>query len=484
MAQVNGELLQSGQLKLRVNADGQLANEGKNASSELPVGSGNHLFKFINLWISGYDAANNLYISTVNGFANKSDYSCGPLDSLSLKGADPNDWNKVWAINATDITQHRQNFKNQGYIPSEAIKNWPANGSGRFNQYLAPFIDYNQDGKYDPLNGDYPDVLGDNALYFICNDNYAEHKASGGQPLKIEIYAMAYTFQNTPNTIFIKYYLINKTGIDLLKIKTAFHAGFELGHAEDNYCGTHVQKNTIFAYNGDNKDEGHYETNMPIAALISLNKPLESTVYITNDTNSNSGMPSIPMEHRLMMEGKWKSGKQVTHGSNGMQNSLLTQFVFPGVTDPNFATTNWVENTTPGQRSMLANLRTENLPSKGFIVIDLAITGFDKSSQDPYTFIGNKVDEIKTNWMSQSAKTGPKLTLKNYTLKSPSLIGENLYESWFNEFESISVYNQLGELIYQTKTNVDNSLIIKQTGIYYISFIASNQILTKKILIL
>ena len=45
-AQVNGDWIESGQLKLRVNADGEMATFNNSAASELPAGSNNNLFKF------------------------------------------------------------------------------------------------------------------------------------------------------------------------------------------------------------------------------------------------------------------------------------------------------------------------------------------------------------------------------------------------------------------------------------------------------
>ena len=36
--------------------------------------------------------------------------------------------------------------------------------------YLAPFVDVDYDGLYNPALGDYPDVMGDQAIFFIFND--------------------------------------------------------------------------------------------------------------------------------------------------------------------------------------------------------------------------------------------------------------------------------------------------------------------------
>lgn len=483
LAQVNGDWIESGQLKLRVNADGQMATFNNNASSELIAGSNNHLFKFIDLWISGKDSADNLYITSVNGFNAKSDYSPGPIDSLTYRGAEPADWNYVWSVTADAIKEHRKNFQDVNYTISESIKNWPSNGTDKFYKYLAPFIDYNQDGKYNPEKGDYPDIIGNKVTYFIVNDNYSEHKASGGQPLKIEIYGMAYSLENIPNTVFIRYYIINRTNKNFKDLKISFHTGFQLGNDKDNYCGTIVPKNMIFSYNGDDNDDNHFGNSKPLASLMVLNTNLSSTLYITKDTLSFTGMPTSPMQHRNMMDGKWKSSKILTFGGDGTGNNSNSSFVYPGSTDPAFKGQNWEESLIPGERSVLANMTFPALVSKGgFIELDVAVSGFNMSEGNAYVFLDKKADDIKNTWM-KNINSSKELKPLAYRLRNPIVSGENFYEDWFENFEQIAIHNHLGQTIKLLNTKVDNTLVINQRGIYYISFKSENQIITKKILI-
>lgn len=484
MAQTNGDWIESGQLKLRVNADGQMATFNNSAASELVSGSNNHLFKFINLWISAIDDSGKLRVTTVNGFNGKSDYSPGPTDSLAFRGAEPAAWDYVWSVSADEIKEHRKNFQNANYVISESIKKWPANGTDKFYKYLAPFIDYDEDGKYMPEKGDYPDIIGDKASYFIVNDNYSEHKASHGQALKIEIYGMAYSLNGLPNTVFTKYFIINRTDRNFTDLKISFHSGFQLGNDNDNYCGTLVPQNMIFAFNGDANDENHFGTGMPLASMIVLNKGLSSTLYVMEDSSSISGMPYSPVQHRTMMEGKWKSSKPLTFGGNGTGNTVNASFVYPGQTDPAFIGQNWEENSTPGKRSMLANMSFPSLGSKkGFIELDIAVSGFDKSDGNPYSFLDKKGTEIKNAWL-RKVNSFNKVVNTEYTLQNPITGGENFYKEWFNNFEKIQIYNAQGQNIIDIKTKVDNRLILNQKGIYYISLISENQIITKKILIL
>lgn len=81
--------------------------------------------------------------------------------------------------------------------------------------YLAPFFDANNDGVYDPSDGDYPDygfdetveecknrqrtdpvnLFGDYNIFWIFNDKGDVHTESNGQPIGLEVRAQAFSFQ-------------------------------------------------------------------------------------------------------------------------------------------------------------------------------------------------------------------------------------------------------------------------------------------------
>jgi hypothetical protein len=483
-AQINGDWINPGGMNLRINSDGELATFNQNAASEAKSGSNNHFFKFINLWISGYDNNNQLHISSVNGYSHKTDFSAGPIDSLTYIGLDPKDWDYVWSVNRPEIKAHRENFRNANYIPTDAIKNWPANKTGRFNPYLAPFIDYDANGIYEPEKGDYPDFPGQNASYFIINDNYAEHKASGGQPLKIEIYGMLYTSVYSSNTVYGKYYIVNRTDKDFSNINLSLHAGIQLGNSLDNYCGTLVNKNIIFAYNGDANDEGHFGTKKPVCSIMFLNANLSSSIYLSNNNDSESGLPLTPAEHRNFMEGKWKSGKQLTYGENGMNTGNNASFIYPENSDPKFTGNTWVESSTPSERSVLGNLKYATLNSKKYLELDFAISAFDSSLGNPYQFLENASQKIKTDWMNQTLSKGNQMITQEIRIKNPIVSGEPIIHEDFNKFNRIEIINQLGQIVKTVNPKVENRLIISEPGIYYLILNSDNQHITKKIIII
>lgn len=70
-------------------------------------------------------------------------------------------------VSQADIEKHKTSFNSNSYNMPEGIKNWPATGDSTVGMAtdLAPFVDVNQNGCYDPENGDYPIIKGEEALY-------------------------------------------------------------------------------------------------------------------------------------------------------------------------------------------------------------------------------------------------------------------------------------------------------------------------------
>ena len=47
------------------------------------------------------------------------------------------------------------------------------------NRNLAPFVDQKGDGIYDPTEGDYPDIEGDQAIWWVMNDVGGDKRLDG-----------------------------------------------------------------------------------------------------------------------------------------------------------------------------------------------------------------------------------------------------------------------------------------------------------------
>ncbi len=72
-------------------------------------------------------------------------------------------WTRVWKLSKQEIEYHQTHWWETGYQPVETILTWPGNGYTTNEQMykIAPFYDNNNDGVYNPTNGDYPVIKGD-----------------------------------------------------------------------------------------------------------------------------------------------------------------------------------------------------------------------------------------------------------------------------------------------------------------------------------
>ena len=84
-------------------------------------------------------------------------------------------------LTKSEIDNHITNYSDPNYQVPEAIISWPAHGDIALGQNynLAPYIDVNDNNIYDPYNGDYPCIKGDEAIYMIRNDVGNFHSESG-----------------------------------------------------------------------------------------------------------------------------------------------------------------------------------------------------------------------------------------------------------------------------------------------------------------
>ncbi|MBK7668998.1 MAG: hypothetical protein IPJ32_17640 [Sphingobacteriaceae bacterium] len=152
-------------------------------------------------WMGGLDASNQLHIAGQTYRQTGNDFWPGPLDTTnaSIDSTTVMNFDKIWKVDYNDINTFITQF-NLGnvpltYTPAIDILTWPAKGTGNKAKNLAPFVDVNNNGIYDPLvGGDYPKIKGDQTLYFIFNDNFTTHSETKGLPLGIEVHAMAYAY--------------------------------------------------------------------------------------------------------------------------------------------------------------------------------------------------------------------------------------------------------------------------------------------------
>jgi hypothetical protein len=379
-------------VQLRINSNGSLGVNlsDLSPSSNLTRQTNNHFLKQAGLYIVARDINGQFHSATqfMQGL-DSFDFWPGPIDTLTSQTGDIDDWDQVWSIAKEQVEYHKDNWMKNGYTAAQNILNWPANGSNGYAKYLAPFVDYNSDGIYTPELGDYPAIRGEESAYCIFNDIAEEHAASLGVELVIEVQLLVYKLTGS-ETIYLEYYLINRGVLEYDKIWVGFFLDGQCGNPNDNFAGTfQTFPQNVFIYNGDQRDEGHFEENLPFVSATFLNENLTRSIAFDNTKNIN-GVPASPTEYIEIGQGNWKNGQQLQQGGEGLITTKKANYIF---SQSQGSSNLWIEEApknTLGKRTIVGITEHDNFTSKDYIKLDIALNfGF-------YTAEENRIETIAT----------------------------------------------------------------------------------------
>ncbi len=281
----------------------------ENAEYEIPKGSRKTSMFSFSLWVGGIDINNNLKLAayrygqgpTTASAHTKNDFWPGPLtvDGTAAVDAETcSKYDKLFPITRAEVqefiayTENKADFPN--YQIPKSIIDWPAHGTTSKGQarYLAPFMDVDNDGFYDPQKGDYPyydlanklcpknlkpgeriarakvkngeadDTLGilvdqvlkgDQTLWSVYNDKGNFHSETQGEAIGMEIRAQYFAFATNDeinNMTFYSYELVNRSTYTLTGTYFSQWVDPDLGWAQDDYVGCDVKRGLGYCYNG------------------------------------------------------------------------------------------------------------------------------------------------------------------------------------------------------------------------------------------
>ena len=367
---------------------------------EVPAGSGKSTIFQHTLWFGGLDTADSLHLAAFRFGQVGTDYWAGPLKttdaSTELMGMLK--YYHVWTVTRAEINDFIAHHGEAGYETPDDILTWPAHGEGDYAANLAPFVDVDGDGHYNPEAGDYPEIKGDLCLFFIFNDSYADHTESSGNKLGLEVHAMVYAYENPKdeplyNTVFFNYEFFNRSSNDYHDVYLGLWSDWDIGYGWDDYVGCDVRRGTCFAYNGtpfDGQGEPEaYGDNPPVQVLTILAGPYmdadgrdnpeyngdcdalfngahPADKYAYNGFNFGNGItddermgmtgflyhnnifgvngdPEVAEDYYNYLRGQWKNGTPMLYGGDGLTSGNVVgpecKFMFPGDSDPcNFGT--------------------------------------------------------------------------------------------------------------------------------------------------
>ncbi|MCD6065415.1 MAG: hypothetical protein K0S33_241 [Bacteroidetes bacterium] len=289
----NTAFLDINEVSAGCNPNSDIHWDGTKSLYEVPKGSGSKPTFASAFWIGGYingtlHTAANTYRQTGN------DFWPGPINTFTgtADTATAQQFNRVWKVSRLDVENFKYHFlmgnvQNGTYPIPNNILTWPGDGS-QFGEMLAPYFDYNNNFYYDPQNGDYPLIKGDQMLWWVFNDALAAHTETGSTGklnVQVQVSAYAYTCPSIADadkvinyTTFYNYKIINKNTSAINNMYVGIRSDVDLGNYQDDYIGCDVMNNFGFVYNGDTYDDDvngvtGYHANTPYFSYSVLRGP-------------------------------------------------------------------------------------------------------------------------------------------------------------------------------------------------------------------
>jgi hypothetical protein len=365
------ERLDVNQIGAAMNAKGSMFTDHNDGSSEFeyPLGSGRHLFSNLDFQFGVIrDSANlnrELFSLDLYGL----NYDLGPQPKSNQIFGDE----YLIKIDRQAIDQHIQSYNQPNYAVPKVIRDWPAAyDTNLFDNFdLAPFVDLNSNGCYEPAQGDYPAIEGDQAIYWI-------NRPESDLPLEFQWMLYGYnssvdTFLN--RTVFLRLRIVNRDTQRIDYLKVGMKAEADIGNPNDDFAGSDSVREAMYFFNGDAIDENSssglgYNTNAPALGISTLNESMASAIFqITRISNTP-------------LATNWN----LLHGLNGDGNSFTDPFTGRRTTyqysgDP-FFNIGWTETNTsanilsgnnPGSRNGTMSIPSFGLDPGESKTIDYAI---------------------------------------------------------------------------------------------------------------
>lgn len=334
------------------------------------------------VWLGGFDDGGNLKLAAQTYRSNGNDYWPGPLDANNggITDEECSRWDVHFTVYGADIYQHIANFNSDDFdcdAVVESLKRWPGRGNPHFadyygwelpNQALAPFYDEDNDGEYDPCQGDFPIIevrgcapgtrngasIADQMTFWVYNDNGNIHTQTTGDPIRMEIQAQAFAYATSDEVnemTFYRYKLVNRANSPIDSTYFTMWVDGDLGCHLDDYIGSDTTRSLGIYYNQNAVDGSggcsgtpSYGDNPPMLGIDYFRGPLDEngieigmssfTYYINGGQAPNPGMsdPNNAVEYYNYMTGTWRDGTQFTVGGNGYGGVTPTKYVY--VEDP------------------------------------------------------------------------------------------------------------------------------------------------------
>ena len=285
------------------------------------------------IWVAGY-IENDLRgaASTFGPY----EFWPGPLDENGLPPEDCTLYDRIWNVRQSDL----EAFDTDRTVTDDLLE-WPW-------QLGAPVLDGDGDlTNYDIYNGDRPDIIGTQVLWWIMNDRGGPHLWTESEPIGLEIHASALVFnsqhQFLSDATFYKFRIINKNDSPLEEARFGFYMDVDMGNASDDLVGSDSLLQLGYVYNGDPDDENGYGLTPPAIGVTLLTSPRAPQDQLDNDLDGlvdeygeqvsagyimhnnkggDSGRPYWSNINGLwsLLRGRWLNESPMVEGGSGLRS--------------------------------------------------------------------------------------------------------------------------------------------------------------------
>ena len=363
---------------------------------------------------------------------------------------------------------------NPSYVIPFGIRQWPAHGDASLGQAanLASFFDQNSNGIYEPEQGDYPTIYGDQCLLNI----YHQHP-NVPDGASIETHQYYFTFdcdqeEAIENTVFVRTHNFARAQ-PLFDAYVGNYFDSDIGGAPDDYCGSNVELGMIYGYNGDLFDESAngaagFQDTIPAVGLLTLQgakldpNGLDNAFGVgANESINGMGFADgiadnefYTLESAYMYSSQASGQSQFTSSYNILQglnpdgspkqiNGVTIRHDFFGTSDPLFYSSNGVDHgnnysedggfNTAGDRRMFAGSGPMTFNTVDtMILIDAFVVGVDTVNLSP------------ANSVARLFQHGQ--TLRDFFVQNTSACG-NTFDPYVTDYILSAATEEIQELL-------------------------------------
>ncbi len=324
------EALDVNNVQVRLLNNGSVAyGNGFMGAYFVPQDAGHSPIYAMGLWIGGMVGSD---LRVAGSRYGDFEFWPGPLGSDG-RPVNPDDciaYDRLYKVNQSDI----QSYEATGQAAPD-LADWPYDLG-------APVIDGDGDeGNYDLAGGDRPDLIGDQAVWWIMNDVGNTHRSTESAPIGVEVRVHAFAFDRADalgNTTFFKYNVTYKGSEPLTDTFLSIFSDPDIGGEEGDFVGIDTTLGLGYAYHAHAVDAVYGPP--PAVGYDFFKGPVSdhgdtlgvtSFMYFVNRISGGMTDPKLAQEVYYMQQGFWKGGESLTaHGSGFETDGEVVKFAYPG----------------------------------------------------------------------------------------------------------------------------------------------------------